>query len=466
VTAEADVDREPRLLFTAPWEPLVVRRGDALGLRALADQFADAVAPDLSNRVRDGRLVTILAWCLARSHEVFHASGGRSLATRSEQRARYAWLRPLELMWVARTIALADDWRDRSLAGQRRVRPWYEDDNRPTDRFGMTEDQFRAYRQTGMYGGYRLAFRKWPGMTVLGDGWTPGPATLGLAKWLDDKLGQARPSRPRGTGDGDDDHLSKRSAKRSVGEEHRWWLQRWDNFDQDGRRADDHTLPRRKNDFATLPELDLLKPLVFGSDSPGQRRLEVAREVARALATDHMEVCEHLGRVFSTDRTIALLPRFSRLADAGMAAMRLITESIRKDSRVELGHVAALPSAVSVCEKLKAAAQEWLEDAEMQLRHIETAHRFARAITTARPIECLRDVLQHHESNGGGLRWFVLRNGRVEPRTPPLAGFSLYRFRLWSVCRLATQCRVLRNMPPAIRNDDSREDEALEAADE
>ena len=74
---EAYVDRESRLLFTAPWEPLVVRRGDALGLRALADQFADAVAPDLSNRVRDGRWVTILAWCLARSQEVFHASGGR-----------------------------------------------------------------------------------------------------------------------------------------------------------------------------------------------------------------------------------------------------------------------------------------------------------------------------------------------------------------------------------------------------
>jgi hypothetical protein len=90
MTAEADVDSEPRLLFTAPWEPLVVQRGDALGLRALTDQFADAVAPDLSNRVHDGRWVTILAWCLARSHEVFHATGGRSLVTRAEQRQRYA----------------------------------------------------------------------------------------------------------------------------------------------------------------------------------------------------------------------------------------------------------------------------------------------------------------------------------------------------------------------------------------
>lgn len=94
-------------MFTAPWEPVVVRRGDALGLRALADQFADAVAPDLSNRVRDGRWVTILAWCLAHSHEAFHVSGGRSVATRLEQRQRYAWLRPLELRWPSILTAAA-----------------------------------------------------------------------------------------------------------------------------------------------------------------------------------------------------------------------------------------------------------------------------------------------------------------------------------------------------------------------
>src|SRR5450432_2624366 len=86
---EAAVVSESRLLFTAPWEPVVVRRGDALGLRALTDQFANAVAPHLSNRVRDGRWVTILAWCLARSQEVFHASGGGSVATRAQQRERY-----------------------------------------------------------------------------------------------------------------------------------------------------------------------------------------------------------------------------------------------------------------------------------------------------------------------------------------------------------------------------------------
>ena len=165
------MDFGPRYLFTAPWEPVLVRRGDALGLRALADQFADAVAPQLSNRVNDGRWVSILAWCLVRSHEVFHASGGRGVLTRAEASSRYAWLRPLELMWVARTIGLArEDWQERSLAGQRRISPWYKDGKVFTRRFGMTEDQFRSYRQTGMYGGYRLAFRKWSGLTA-GRGW-------------------------------------------------------------------------------------------------------------------------------------------------------------------------------------------------------------------------------------------------------------------------------------------------------
>jgi hypothetical protein len=445
---------------------VIVRRGDALGLRALADQFADAIAPDLSNRVRDGRWVTILAWCLVRSQEVFHASGGRSVATRTQQHERYAWLRPLELMWVARTIALAaEDWRDRSLAGQRRVRPWYEYYGQTSERFGMSADQFRAYRQTGMYGGYRVTFRKWPGMTVLADGWTPGPATIRLAKWLDSRLGVARPPSALHAGEADEHSLSTRSAKRGRGEEHRWWLRQWTAFDQGGKNADLNTLPRRKDDFQQLPEADLLKPLVFGEDRNGKRRLDVAREVERASARDHIEVCKHLGRAFYDDSTFALLPCFSRLADAGMAAMDLLAKSLQKDSRVRLADAATHAQAAPICEELMASAQEWRQSARMQLRHIETAHRFAGAIPSARPVECLGALLQHHETYGGGLRWFVLRNGWIEPRTPWRGGSSRYRFRLWSLCRLAAQCGVLRDMPSALLGDvEAEDDEAVEAA--
>lgn len=463
---EADLDSTPRLLFTAPWDPVVVRRGDALGLRALADQFADALAPDLSNRVRDGRWVTILAWCLVRSHEVFQASGGRSVATRAQQSQRYAWLRPLELMWVARTIALAEDSRDRSLAGQRRVRPWYEWDDPIADRFGMSSDQFRAYRQTGMYGGYRLAFRKWPGMTARNDGWTPGQGTIDLANWLDKRLRAARPRWRLHASDGDE-HSFPKPDKRGLGKEHTWWLRHWKAFDKGGSRADEDTLPRRRDDFAVLPEIDGLKPRVFGNDENGMLRQKMSRAVAKSKATDHIGVCEHLGHVFAGDRKIRLLPCFSRLADAGMAAMDLIAKQMTNKIRLKLADVAALPKAASICDELMVAAQEWRKNPEMQIRHIETAHRFASAIPSATPLRCLRALLEHHERYGGGLRWFVVRDGWVEPRTPWRGLSSRYRFRLWSLCRLAAQCGVLSEMPRALLEDvETGEDGVLEGANE
>jgi hypothetical protein len=441
-----------------------VRRGDALGLRALADQFADALAPDLSNRVSDGRWITILAWCLARSQEVFHASGGRFVATRAEQRDRYAWLRPLELMWVARTIALAQDSRDRPLAGQRRVRPWYKDYRQSTDRFGMSVEQFRAYRQTGMYGGYRVVFRKWPHMTVMGDGWTPGPGTIRLAEWLDRKLDAARPSWPIHAGD--TDSLSTRSAKLGRGEEYRWWLRQWTTFAQEGKNADLNTLPRRRDDFEKLPEADHLKPLVFGGER-GKRRETVAREVEKAAAHDNRGVCEHLSRAFAGNPFFDLLPHFSRLADAGMEAMDFLARSLVNDGRVRLAAAAAHPDATRICDELTAAARKWREKAQMRIPHIDTAHRFADVITSAQPVECLAALLRHHETYGGGLRWFALLNGWVEPRTPQRGSASLYRFRIWSLCRLATQCGVLGDMPRAVRNDfEAEEDGTSEAANE
>lgn len=455
------VDASPRLFFTAPWDPIVVRRGDALGLRGLADQFADAVAPDLSNRVRDGRWVTILAWCLVRSQEAFHASGGRSVATRAQQRERYSWLRPVELLYAARTIALADDWRDRTLAGQRRLRSWYEDQGQAPNRFGMSVDQFRSYRQTGMYGGYRLAFRTWPGMTVLGDGWTPSTATHALARWLEAKLGAARPDWPLHATEDHVNALSTRSAKLMRDDPYRWWLKHWPAFDENGRQAEKYTLPRRRTDFDELPEAELLTPLVFGSDPHGRRRRDIATEIAKASANDHLAVCEHLSKVFAEHSTIARLPLFSRLADAGMALMDVVADALGSKPSIALEAAARHAAAKHCCRELLAASQAWKLAPIHQPRHVETANRFAGPFANADPADCIRQLLQHHEIHGGGLRWFVLRNGRIEPRTPPRGLSSRYRFRLWSLCRLATQCGVLRTMPAALRRENELEgDEA------
>jgi hypothetical protein len=329
----------------------------------------------------------------------------------------------------------------------------------------MSVDQFTAYRQTGMYGGYRLAFRRWPQMTAGGDGWTPGPATNKLAKWLDERLGAARPNWRLHSGDGEEDSLSTRSAKLGREDEPHWWLQKWSNFDHGSRRIDE-TLPRRRKEFKTLPEAELLRPIVFATDGLGKRRLDVAREIAKCPGTEHIDICEHLAQVFGSDRTINLLPRFSRLADAGMAAMVMVAGALQKNSNTTLADVAALPIAGPICRDLMSAARDWRGHASIELRHIETAHQFASAIRSARPEDCIGALLRYHEFYGGGLRWFVLRNDRIEPRTPLRIGSSRYRFRLWSLCRLATQCGVLRNMPPALRGDsEAEQDEAVEDID-
>jgi hypothetical protein len=461
VRADVEEPSRARVLFTAPWEPIVVRRGDALGLRALTDVLAETVAPGLSNRVRDGRWVTILAWALARSQDVYHASGGRLVASQDAQRARYAWLRPLELMWVARTISLAkEDWRDRTLPGRRRVNPWYEhyrDERQAPDRFGMTLDQFKAYRQTGVYGGYRVAFRKWPAMTAAGDGWSPAAGTNRLADWLDARLGKAKPSWPLHAGHGDDG-LSTRSAKRHLGAECQWWLQHWHNFTESGRGADDNTLPRCRDDFEVLPEAGLLEPTIFGKHPGGERRRRVALEIAQAAAEDHFGICKHLGRVFREERAISLLPAFSRLADAGMAAMDLVSSVLGTKSSISLDEPASRRTAQKICQELKSAADAWERVSDLQIRHIETAHRFAAAIPNARPHECLAALLQYHEFYGGGARWFVLRNGRVEPRMRTGTGASRYGFRLYSLCRLATQCGVIGTMPEALRDEEEADE--------
>jgi len=445
----------------------VVRRGDALGLRAFADQLADAVAPGMSNRVNDDRWVTILAWCLTRSHEVFHATHARSAVTRREQQQRYAWLRPLELMWVARTIALADQWRDRPLSGQRRVRPWLEVDERQSDRFGMSVDQFRAYRQTGMYGGYRIAFRKWAGMTVGGDGWTPAGGTLALARWLDDRLGPARPwwtsheAHERENG-----HPLCRAPKLGQGEEHKWWLRHWTEFLRHSRRGENElTFPRPRNESQALAESRLLESVAFARDPDGKRRRAVAQASARAKARDHAAVCEHLSQVFEDHPSFVALPFFTRLADAGIGAMNVVAEELHGRRDVALAPVAAMPRARDAVERLSEEADAWRRAPSVDVPHVHTVGRFAEAILDRPRAERLGALLEYHERYGGGLRWFVVRNGRVEPRVTPRSGSTRYRFRLWALCRIAVQAGLLSQVPEAIRDDASAGDEQEDSDD-
>src|SRR5438105_3054941 len=124
--------------LTAPWDPIVVRRGDPLGLRATSNYFADVLGPGLSNRTQDARWLSLLSWCLCVSDSAPWRSelGEASLRTRAGMARRYQWLRPLELLWVARTRELVGDehTRVRQLPGIRAVRRW---DGSELERFGL-----------------------------------------------------------------------------------------------------------------------------------------------------------------------------------------------------------------------------------------------------------------------------------------------------------------------------------------
>jgi hypothetical protein len=66
----------------------------------------------------------------------------------------YSWVRPLELLWIARTVAKTGDrGKGRQLRGVRPVRHWVNGDVQ-REPFGFAPDSYRRYRFTGMYGAW------------------------------------------------------------------------------------------------------------------------------------------------------------------------------------------------------------------------------------------------------------------------------------------------------------------------
>ena len=227
-----------------------------------------------------------------------------------------------------------------------------------------------------------------------------------------------------------------------------------------GRRLRVRFRNNQRGDFSELPEAALLKPIIFGNDPAGEKRLTIVQSIAKSSATDHASLCQYLSQQFNREPTIARLATFSRLADAGLAAMNYINDALKREPKVALAAVAKGGAAKEVCKALQAAAQAWLamqagpSAQATTLRHSDAADRFAQTMATnAVPLDCFRQLLRHHETYGGGLRWFVLHDGHVEAHTLSKGEASRYGFRLWALCRLAAQCGVLTKMPKALRYD-------------
>jgi hypothetical protein len=69
------MNEQPGWYFTASWDPVPIRRGDALGLLAGADYFGDLLAPGLSNAASDASWISLLSWCRKSSHVAWRNAG-------------------------------------------------------------------------------------------------------------------------------------------------------------------------------------------------------------------------------------------------------------------------------------------------------------------------------------------------------------------------------------------------------
>lgn len=447
--------------FTAHWDPVPVRRGDALGFRAGADYFADLVAPGLSNSTLDARWITLLSWCLKWSHVAWQQAGGRDLARRDDQHARYAWLRPLELLWVARTLHSGQD--TGQLRGRRSIERWFRA-NRQFPNFAMSPDQFRRYRQVGLYGAYRVVFRSVAGMTQCGDGWTPGTVALGLAELANDSL-------PHAARLGHDHFENGTKWGSWRGEEARYWLDRgW----QTAMSARGGFLPTADAAARTrLPEKEcaLLTPALFGADSARPITARVLAKVAGARS--HADLCDALADSSELNRIIrpaslAPLPSFSRLADTGMDAMRAIWSEINQDEAEQapaIDKLARSPLLQPRLERLRRASHTWLDTkGNRDFPYGEAVTRLAAAMReAATPKAQIRALARHHREHGGGRQWFREQEGKLVPLVADTGiAASDYRFRLHSLCRLAAQCGVadMRRALDALAHQDGGDEEA------
>ena len=427
--------------FTAPWDPVAIRRGDALGFRAGADYFADLLAPGLSNATSDARWISLLSWSLKWSHVAWRKAGGVDLSRRDDQRARYAWLRPLELLWVDRTLESGQT--SGQLRGRRSIERWRRAERQPPN-FAMSPDQFRRFRQVGTYGAYRVVFRRVHGLTS-GDGWTPADTALQLANLVNERL-------PRDVRLWQEHFESGTKWGHWIGHEARYWVsQGWPaalvNAGSGLLPTPDIAIEKR------LPEEErrVLEPVLFGAGSV--RRITVEALAAGKGASSHADLCDAFASSGTLSKMIgatllAPLPAFTRFADASMHAMRGLWAEINHDGTTAAPDVAKLARSSELRARLDMVRERgaaWLRaPGRGTFPHEHVVTRLAESTQSARtPSEQLRALARHHSEHGGGSRWFREQAGKMVPLVADTGiAASNYRFRLRPLGRLAAQCGV------------------------
>ena len=437
--------------FTAPEEPVLKRRGDPLGFRQATDNYAELLAPGLSNRTVDGRWLTILCWILRNADELwqrFRPGGDTSCPGESRQAAAslYAWIRPLELLWIARAKGLLGNEKltGYQLPGIRAVERWYKD-NTDLEHFGLSRDQLRRYRQTGLYGAYRVALRRLRGLTLHGDGWTVGEEGRKLAAIVDARLNWKSLN------------LAKRDNRKGRKPDEETYCRNtvWSYWERAGK---ERFLPESARHVRRLPEGEraILRRAFFGAeateaDEDARRRLQVVKILKATNGRSHAAACGAIARRLRKELgdPIIGLQAFSVLADTGVQAMNAVWETMKGESAVSVQACARNASVKVELGQLRKAATKWrsvkstggvagLDNADCLAGTLCMVSQSAPAM--------LKALVAHHVERGGGMRWFRLspdENSIVRIAHDRPYGGALYRFRLVALTRMAVQCGVL-----------------------
>ena len=439
-------------VLTAPWEPDSERRGDALGLGDIAEKFADILAPDLSNRTRDARWISILSWCLCMSENApWRLKGGYNDWNSDISRARYEWILPLELMWIYRTYKIKMEYKGFQLPGIRTIKKLI-DDKMPIHKiplsFGLSNDQLERYRFIGIYGSYRTALRFLPGLTQNEDGWAPGEKAKLLAKIVSDKLAFSVPE------------SITAKAQADV-----YYRNRWHNWHADGiYNRKNVFLPQPETDVTFLPkkEREILRDVIFGDDENGKRRKKVVGTIAHCKALDHKGLCKALSTLDDKLKTLAPFANLTESALEVLSSIWILFRSftINKPT-ISLDEAVKNEEITAKLEAAKKSAVEWKK--QQFGKDNELSNKLAEVLSEDSRENRLRNLFQFHSEHGAGLRWMYIDNNNILPLLPTNSrGASPYRYRLWQLCRLAVQCGVINTMPDALTSHDDNNSEVEE----
>jgi hypothetical protein len=438
---------------SAPYDPVRVRRGDPLGFRQTADWYADLLAPGLSNRTIDARWVTLLLWVLHKANGAWqHFHDGVPLDSATAARQYYGWVKPLELLWVARTAKLCKDrGNGRQLPGIRGVNRWLDKDGELLH-FGLSTDQYSRYRQTGIYGSYRVLLRQSADLTINGDGFRPTRSCAELIELVEQDV----------------PHIPRRNAwRKRIPNPERYWVEAWAGW---SRRKGSQLLPTPLDQTKKLrdkTERGFLNKALFEpteiKDSGAEKRRQVALLLGKIKAKDHYNVCLELAarlRPKEGKEQLEMLPHFSDLADAGVNAMDSIWQQLADGPRQPLKKVAV--GAEAELEDLQRCAAKWQKLKRPNLPGGHNVDALAASIARAKSdLERVVALLHHHELLGGGLRWVSLEpKGTHLVRVAPerLTQTARYRFRLYPLARLARQCGLIDRVAPALSYSPGDED--------